>query len=118
MYTSSNGKESPIIHIIPLLLLTALLYVSNMSFKSRRNRSNTTHQLRLTGSLVRTSDGKRRLCLESPDSGRFILIGGAADELYDQVSIKRVTVEGRMIRSGDPAGTSSVVEVLGYREIP
>ncbi len=64
------------------------------------------------------SGDKRRLCLETVDSGRFMLIGSPADELYDQESVEKVTIEGRMIRTSDSAKTSSVVEVLDYQEIP
>lgn len=85
----------------------------------KRRSANAGYRLLLTGELKRLTDGKkRRLCLESTDSGRYVLIGSHADELYEKEEIKKVSMSGRSIRRADSAKESSVVEVLDYKVIP
>jgi hypothetical protein len=100
-----------------LLLLFLLLYISGLTLRESRKKA-ASHQLYLTGELEREpGDSRQRLILTTPDAGSYILIGTKAEKLFAEREISRATVEGRIVRRGESASASAVVEVLSFRRL-
>ena len=112
-----SRKERPISHIIALLLLILLLYISGLTLRESRKQA-ASHQLYLTGKLERETVGTRpRLVLTTPDAGNYILIGTKAEKLFAERETSRATLEGRIVRRSESAAGSAVVEVLSFRRV-